>query len=325
MKPHQHDPVLCFVRLPWVWFSFVECDDPVLAGTDWGWPYSTDAANPAWPSDVLRVALGPGGVCGPNALTRPPTPLEINATRGPWLYDSKCDGVAHAGMKLSEFREVMRERGVELYEPAWPGRPAFSPIEPGLGEPRTAPTYPWPRDVVPGLRSMIEVGGPTMFRVGLLAGDGERLPEVFIVVDREDGRVAVNLNIVDAAMLGVGLSRAVASAGFDWGRVHEYRRSKSQRHMMVDGIVAGFDIGASLEETAQNLAAAWNKAAGYGPGEGAHAEGTKVVWPTATWHPAHEAAEKTAAPTLEEDEPSEGDVADALAMAESVGQEVAGG
>lgn len=139
--PNRHDPVLCFVRLPWVWFSFVECDSPTLAGDMWDETYEGDAGNPAWPSEVLRVAISPGRLLTPDLLDRAPntpgpSPLEINASGGGWLFATDSSVVARAGTPLSEFREVMRERGVELYEPAWSGRPAFSPIEPGLGEPR---------------------------------------------------------------------------------------------------------------------------------------------------------------------------------------------
>jgi len=139
----RHDPVLCFVRLPWAWFSFVPCDDPVLAGRWWHETYDGDAGNPAWPSQVLRVAISPGGLLTPDMMARPLdmrlSPVEINASRGGWLFSTSGAVVAHAGMPLSAFREVMRERGADVYEPSWAGRPAFNPNDPAPGNVRLIP------------------------------------------------------------------------------------------------------------------------------------------------------------------------------------------
>ena len=308
--PQRHDPVLCFVRLPWAYFSFVPCDDPCLLAVLDGWhePREDDAGNLAGPGQVLRVAITAGTMGNP--IRRPlkaqaVSPSAINTSRGGWLLTPDGDVVAHAGMPLSAFREVMRARGEEVFEPTWPGRPAFDPSEPRVGSPRVLvpETTRRPAENVEVLLESVfkEVGLDIRVARYDMADVTANVPDVAqcrLVVYGRGGNLT--LDPYSAAVFVVGLSRFIARSKFDWSRLDANACAGKTVGYTIDGLEAHVISTADPVENARRLAAAWNEAAGYGPGEGAWAVGTQVIWPETTKHPVQA---KTTAPPAETTEP----------------------
>lgn len=325
--PQRHDPVLCFVRPPWAFFSFVPCDDPSLAGNGWDEPYNPEARNITWHGDVLRVAFAQADLLTPRAMVKPfepgPSPSAINASRGGWLFSFGGDVVAHAGMPLSVFREVIRARGAEVLEPTWPGRPAFDPSEPAKGSPRLSvpdATRRPAEHVEVLLESVFKESGLDL-RVARrdtseLSADVPDVAICRVVVDGHGGNIT--FDPYSAAIFAVGLSRFVARSRFDWGRLGAETCVGKTVGYTIDGLEAHVISTADPAENARRLAAAWNEVAGYGPGEGARAEGAEVIWPETTRHPVHAqreaAAAAVAAPALpaETSEPPKEDERDVV-------------
>jgi len=153
--------------------------------------------------------------------------------------------------------------------------------------------------------------GPVEIGLAMLEDHSKGHPVGLLKV--RDGKYGGNifLEAPIVAAIGIGISRFVSLADYDWDQCSE----APEKRFTVDGATAHVGVTRDPLENARRIVAAWNDAAGYGPGEGARADGAAVIWPETTRHPAQMKAE-VAVHGPDDDEPSVGDVDDAVAMAQ---------
>ena len=115
-KPNERDPVLCYVDMPWCYFTRLALEDE--HGDDWNdAPYYCNASPPY--GDTMMVAIEADAEAQEDAEPHTYRSVdEINRRTVPWLtlepYDKESVYV-WAGTPLSEFKRLVRKTGGDIY------------------------------------------------------------------------------------------------------------------------------------------------------------------------------------------------------------------
>lgn len=118
-RPNSSDPVLCYVREPWAYFTVLNLK---AQGGD-GWhkrPYQYNSSPPYEPPGIIFKLAYDGSFETPSDFAETISVEDINAGKIAWVSASRWgDGEAmaiRAGTTLSEFKRLIKLAGGKIYE-----------------------------------------------------------------------------------------------------------------------------------------------------------------------------------------------------------------